>query len=88
MRTTVTLDDDLAEKLKDYARRRRTSFKDALNGLLRRGLSAQEGPQRRKRFVVKPHRARFCPGVDPGRLNQLLDEMDVADFLRKAGPRR
>ena len=39
MRTTVTLDPDVAEKLKRLAHERRTSFKETLNDALRRGLS-------------------------------------------------
>ena len=40
MRTTVTLDPDLAAKLRALTRERGVSFKDALNGALRRGLSS------------------------------------------------
>ncbi len=84
MRTTVTLEPDVAEKLKSYAHREKLSFKQALNELIRRGLSAQQEPARRARFEVKPHHGGFRPGIDPGRLNQLLDELEVQDFAREA----
>jgi len=42
MRTTLTLDDDVAEKLKSLAHRQRISFKEATNAAIRRGLAAQE----------------------------------------------
>ncbi|MCE7873349.1 hypothetical protein DYH09_23645 [bacterium CPR1] len=84
MRTTVTLDPDVAEKLKGYAHREKLSFKQALNELIRRGLRAQQEPSRRTRFKVKPHHGGFRPGIDPGRLNQLLDELEVQDFSREA----
>lgn len=80
MRTTVTLDPDVAAKLKELAHRRRASFKATLNDVLRRGLAAQTSPSKRKRFVVRPHAGGFRPGIDPGQLNQLLDELDVEDF--------
>jgi hypothetical protein len=82
MRTTVTLEPDVAAKLKELAHRRRLSFKAALNEVLRRGLSTQGGaPKRRKRFVVEPHAGGFRPGIDPNRLNQLIDELDADDFV-------
>lgn len=80
----MTLDPDVAEKLNAYAHRRRLSFKQALNDLLRRGLQAQQGGGERPRFEVKPHRGGFRPGIDPGRLNQLLDELEVEDFVAEA----
>ena len=84
MRTTVTLDGDVAEKLDAYAHRKRLSFKKALNELLRRGLQARERSPGRRRFQVVPHHGGFRPGVDPGRLNQLVDELEVQDFVRKS----
>jgi hypothetical protein len=49
MRTTVTLDDDLAIRLEQLRAERGVSFKEALNDVIRRGLSpgsagAQAGP--------------------------------------------
>lgn len=42
MRTTITLDEDVAEKLHTEMRRRRaTNFKETLNDVLRRGLLAR-----------------------------------------------
>ena len=84
MRTTVTLEQDLADKLKEYARRRRTSFKVALNTLLRRGLAAREAaPSPRRRFAVEPHSSRLQPGVDPGKLNQIVDRLEAEDFAHE-----
>ena len=84
MRTTVTLEQDLADKLKEYAHRRRTSFKVALNTLLRRGLAARESaPSTRRRFAVEPHASVLQPGVDPGKLNQTADQLEAEDFVRE-----
>jgi hypothetical protein len=82
MRTTVTLDPDVAEKLTRLAHARKASFKETLNDVLRRGLSGQE-TRPGKPFVVKPHRATFAPGVDLLKLNQLVDELAIEDFLEK-----
>ena len=83
MRTTVTLDSDVAEKLKELARRKRSSFKVTLNEVLRRGLTAQARPSPGARFVVRPVEGGFRPGIDPGRLTQLLDELDADGFGRE-----
>lgn len=73
MRTTVTLEPDVAAKLKELAHRRRASFKETLNEVLRRGLSAQARVREAsERYVVEPHAGGFRPGVDPGKLNQLV----------------
>src|SRR6185503_8933457 len=49
MRTTLTLDDDLVEKLRELSRKRRIAFREVVNDTLRRGLSAQELRQKRQR---------------------------------------
>ena len=84
MRTTVTLEPELAERLKNLAHRRRTSFKEILNEAIRRGLAAGDAARQEAPFVVEPHDGGFKPGVDPQRLNQLVDELEVEDFANQA----
>lgn len=84
MRTTLTLEPDLARKLKDLAHRRGQTFKQTLNEVVRRGLTAQTRREPRARYVVDPHRGGFRPGIDPGKLNQLVDQLDAEDFVREA----
>jgi hypothetical protein len=82
MRTTVTLDSDVAAKLKELAHRRRVSFKKILNDVIRKGLSAQAGTREpSERYVVEPHAGGFRPGIDPNKLNQLVDELEVGEFV-------
>jgi hypothetical protein len=76
MRTTLTLDDDVAVKLRELAHRRRISFKEVVNSVLRRGLAAQENrAEPRRPFHVEVLRSPFRPGVDPLKLNQLSDDL-------------
>ena len=84
MRTKVTLEQDLADKLKEYARRRRTSFKVALNTVLRQGLAGQEtSSSPRRRFTVEPHSSRLIRGIKPSNLNQTMDRLEAEDFVRE-----
>jgi hypothetical protein len=81
MRTTVTLDPDVEQLLRDAMQRRRLSFKEALNQAIRNGLShavhpgADEPP-----FIVHARRMGLRAGVDGGRLNQIADELEAAGF--------
>ena len=78
MRTTLTLDDDLARELDREARRSGRSFKEVVNETLKRGLAAGAKPsQRRRRFRVKAHAGGFRAGIDVQRLNDLLDTLEI-----------
>lgn len=82
MRTTLTLDNDIADSLKEQARLQNRPFKQVVNDALRRGLS----PAAREDlpvFRVKPLPGGFLPGIDPLKLNQLYDELLVQDYLEK-----
>ena len=80
MRTTLTLDDDIADSLRERARLLDLPFKRVVNDALRRGLSpaAQED---RPVFRVTPLPGGFRPGVDPLKLNQLNDELETQEFV-------
>ncbi|MCC6900982.1 MAG: hypothetical protein IT377_18535 [Polyangiaceae bacterium] len=83
MRTTLTLDPDVAQLLKEEAHRRRKAFKDVVNDAIRRGL----GPQRQrapKPYRVRPHKARLLPGIDSAAFNRLADELDDEALIAKA----
>lgn len=81
MRTTVTLDRDVEQLLRDAMQRRRQSFKEALNQAIRNGLSqsspagAEDAP-----FVVHARRMGLRAGIDSARLNQMSDELEVERF--------
>jgi hypothetical protein len=79
MRTTLTLDDDLARVLSDEAHRTRRPFKRVVNDALRRGLArAGEGKTSGARYRVVPHDAgELNAGLDPARMNQLVDELEI-----------
>jgi hypothetical protein len=88
MRTTLTLDDNLAGRLKEKARRERKPFKQVVNGAIRAGLPAQTAPSEAEPFRVRPHKCGFRPEVDLRRLNQLADDLEVAEFVDDHVPSR
>ena len=79
MRTTLTLEPDIAEHLRAEAALGKQSFKQIVNTALRRGLSLEEAAPLAP-FRVIAHSAAFLPGVDSGKLNQLVDELEAAAF--------
>jgi hypothetical protein len=81
MRTTLTLDPDVAAKLKEEARRRGISFKEAVNSNLRRGLASGETPTTRYRVQARPMRAK--PGLDLDQARDLADRIEDEEVLRK-----
>ena len=84
MRTTLTIDDDLAMALKDLARSSGKSFKAVVNEVVRNGLTAGEKPLTgREPFRVAAARRGFLPGIDPLKLNQLVDELEVDSFVSR-----
>ena len=76
MRTTLTLDDDVADSIKEQARLLNMPFKRIVNDALRRGMSPG-APEERPVFRVTPLSGGFRPGVDLLRLNQLNDELET-----------
>ena len=85
MRTTLTLDDDLADYLKMQSRLQGRPFKQVVNDALRRGIAPASQRSELPTFRVIPNRSALVTGVDPVRLNQLNDELDVEDFTRESG---
>ena len=81
MRTTVTLDPDLAARLKELARQRGVSFKEALNSVLRRGLS--EEAETSRPYRVEARHAGLKPGIDLTKALQLADQLEDQEILRK-----
>lgn len=82
MRTTLTLEDDLAHKLQERARLLDLPFKQVVNDALRRGLSPAVREAPLPRFRVRPIQSGFLPGVDPLKLNQLSEQLETEAFTK------
>jgi len=75
VRTTLTLDDDVATLLSKEARRTGAPFKQVVNQTLRLGLIAAKQPAR-KPFVVKPMNLGLPPFE---KVEELLEYLEGPD---------
>ena len=82
MRTTLTLDDDLAMALQKKAHEEGRTFKDVVNEALRSGLAAG-APPANEPYRVKAWSGGFRPGVDLTKANQLAGKLEDEHILRK-----
>ena len=80
MRTTVTIDDDVATKLEAEMRRQRSSnFKQILNDVLRRGLLVRRELAASKPFRVRARRMGKMQGVNYDNVGELLEYVEGAE---------
>jgi hypothetical protein len=86
MRTTLTIDSDVAERIQQEVASGRRTLKDVINERLRAGFGIKPASPRR-RFKVEPHRSAYQPGVDAAKLNQLVDELEMEAAGRRLGQR-
>ena len=84
MRTTLTLDDDLAGLLKQRARELGIPFKEAVNRTIRAGIG-EEATVTRRHPAPKTisHSFGFRPGIDLDKLGQFADELEAEAFAEK-----
>ena len=83
MRTTLTIDDDLAGLLKRRALEQGIPFKEAVNRTIRAGLGHAARPKRISAPKTLSHSFGFKPGVDLDKLGQLVDELEAEAFAEK-----
>ena len=81
MRTTVTLDPDVAARLQAVVRERGISFKEALNTSVRQGLARADGTARPYRVPARPLDLR--EGVDLDKAMRLAGDLEDAELVRK-----
>ena len=84
MRTTLTLDDDVADFLKEQSQLHNKPFKQVVNEVLRRGMAPNVKRAAPPKFKITPNRSNLFPGVDPVKLNQFNDQLEAEDFARES----
>ncbi|HXG65255.1 MAG TPA: DUF2191 domain-containing protein [Blastocatellia bacterium] len=79
MRTTLTLDDDVAEKLMAEQHRRGCSFKEIVNEILRVGLNTRRELKKTGRFRVEPKAMGYRADLNFDNIQELLDQAEGPD---------
>ena len=75
MRTTFSIDPDLAPKIKALVKRKKDPLRKVLNDLIRAAIGAT-AEQPRAGFQVKSAKLGLKTGIDPLSLNSLYDELE------------
>ncbi|MFN7976217.1 MAG: DUF2191 domain-containing protein [Acidobacteriota bacterium] len=76
MRTTITLDEDVAAKLKERSRKTGAPFKVVVNETLRLGLSAKRVLSPEKPFRVKARRLGLREGLSYDNVAELMEQVE------------
>lgn len=76
MRTTLTIDDDVAKLVDQEVRQTGETFKGTVNRLLRQGLMAARERQTERLFEVTPFRLGLRPGLSLDCIGELLEEAE------------
>jgi hypothetical protein len=82
MRTTLTLDDDVARLVEDAVHREHRPMKQIVNDALRQALAPRIS--RQEPYHLTPHESAVRPGFDPAGFNQLADELEDEAIIDKA----
>jgi hypothetical protein len=84
-RETLTLDDDVARRLQEEAQRKGQPVDAVANEVLRAGLRVLRGGSPSD-FRVEPHDFGFHPEIQLDKLNQLADELEAFETVKRLGP--
>ena len=79
MRTTITIDDDVASRLQPLIAKNSGRSKLVINDLLRRAL----GIQKSKKIQLPVFDLELKPGIDPTAFNKLSEELALEADLDK-----
>lgn len=88
MRTTLTLEPAVAERINRIVGAGGRSMKDVVNEALREGLKTLEKTSARRRvpFTVEAHDFGVRPGIDPDTIGRFADDVQdeaIANRLRR-----
>ena len=77
MRTTLTIDDDVAAKLKAESRRTGRPFREVMNEMLRCGLASQRSALQRQPFTITARElGDLRPGLSLDNVAELIEQME------------
>jgi hypothetical protein len=82
MRTTVTIDPDVALLLKEEMERSKLPFKQALNNAIRKGfVNGAYGT--RAKHITRGHDFGFYPDTDLNRISRIADDLEDEEIIHK-----
>jgi hypothetical protein len=76
VRTTLTLDDDVAAKLRAEAQRSGRPFREVVNEAIRSGLAKKQASQSAPPFRVVARDMGLRPGLSLDNIEELLDQVE------------
>ena len=80
MRTTLTLDNDVIDKARAVAAKRRLTFRAVVNEALRIGLKDLEKSATRRPYRTEPHAMGLRAGYNPDNIQDVLSQAEGEDF--------
>jgi predicted transcriptional regulator len=83
MRTTVRIDDELLEQLKEQARKESTSLTRLIERTLRAGLQAGRRPSRPRRPFREATRGMGVPRINVDKALALVNALEDEEIARK-----
>ena len=76
MRTTLVFDDDILDKARALAAKRKIPFRSVVNEALRAGLSIVEAPAKQKKYRTTPRPMGLRPGRNLNNIQELLAQVE------------
>ena len=80
MRTTLTLDEDVAQNTRRLARKLHLSFKKTVNQALRQGIEVLKKPTESKPYRTHGHVMEQQPGVNLDNIHEVLSQIEGENY--------
>ena len=88
MRTTLTIDDDLARELREKAHKTGAPFKEVVNKAIRAGLEQIDKPKQVKPYKCKAYSLGYPPSADLDHALNIADRLESEEIARKLSLRK
>jgi hypothetical protein len=88
MRTTLTIDDDLAKQLREKAHQTGSPFKAVVNKAIRAGLGQIDKPRQRRPYRCKSYSLGYPPNADLDHALNLAERLETEELARKLALRK
>jgi hypothetical protein len=88
MRTTLTIDDDLVQELRERAHKTGSPFKEVVNRAIRVGLKQLDKPTPSKPYRCKSYALGHPPRADLDHALDLADRLESEEIARKLSLRK